>query len=184
MAAYGSTRVFGSRAAWLQTGAMLGSIMAANVWRVIVPGQTKMLAQTRAGVPADTAPGTRQARSIHNHYLDTTRTVHDAVAALPQRLWAPVGWLVLLLMFAFGVALKYVMNFRTRSDWRMVIAGRAARWCRHRADRSAWRRRQRVRLDAARCSADEQAFAIVERRCTTCHSEKPSNPSFPEPRPA
>ena len=28
---------------------------------------------------------------------------------------------------------------------------------------------------------DEQAFAIVERRCTTCHSEHPSNPSFPEP---
>ena len=27
---------------------------------------------------------------------------------------------------------------------------------------------------------DEQALAIVERRCTTCHSDHPSNPSFPE----
>jgi uncharacterized membrane protein len=27
---------------------------------------------------------------------------------------------------------------------------------------------------------DEQAAAIVERRCVTCHAERPSNPSFPE----
>jgi len=28
---------------------------------------------------------------------------------------------------------------------------------------------------------DEQAFAIVERRCVTCHAEHPSNPAFPQP---
>ena len=38
-----------------------------------------------------------------------------------------IGWLVLLLMASFGVALKYVMNARTRSDWRVVAAGAAGR---------------------------------------------------------
>ena len=181
-AVYGFTRVFGSRAAWLQTGAMLGSIMAANVWRVIVPGQAKMLAQTRAGVPVDTAPGKlAKARSTHNHYLTLPVLFMMLSQHFPSGYGHPLGWLVLLLMCAFGVALKYVMNFRTRSDWRMVALGALALvaaivlTARPGVGGNAFGSTLRAAVP------DEQAFAIVERRCTTCHSEKPSNPSFPDP---
>jgi len=49
VAAIGLTRLYSGRAAYLELGAMLGTIMAANVWRVIIPAQSRMLAATRAG---------------------------------------------------------------------------------------------------------------------------------------
>jgi uncharacterized membrane protein len=181
-AAFGFTRIFGARAAWLQTGAMLGSIMAANVWRVIVPGQAKMLAQTRAGVPVDTGPGKlAKARSTHNHYLTLPVLFMMLSQHFPSGYGHPLGWLVLLLMSTFGVALKYVMNYRTRSDWRGVTVGVLALvaaivlTARPGAGGAAFGSTLRAQIP------DEQAFAIVQRRCTTCHADKPSNPSFPEP---
>jgi uncharacterized membrane protein len=181
-AVFGLTRVFGARAAWLQAGAMLGTIMAANVWRVIIPGQAKMLAQTRAGEPVDTAPGMlAKARSTHNHYLTFPVLFLMLSQHFPSGYGHPLGWLVLLLVCGAGVALKYVMNKRGRSDWRAVVAGAAAFV-------AAIVLTARPAPGAASATSalaiavpDEQAFAIVERRCTTCHSEHPSNPAFPQP---
>ena len=181
-AAYGLTRVFGARAAWLQAGAMLGTIMAANVWRVIIPGQARMLAQTRAGEPVDTAPGVlAKERSTHNHYLTFPVLFLMLSQHFPSGYGHPLGWLVLLLVCGAGVALKYVMNKRGRSDWRAVVAGAAALV----AAIVLTARPAPGAASAASALAiavpDEQAFAIVERRCTTCHSEHPSNPAFPQP---
>ena len=179
---FGFTRVFGARAAWLQTGAILGTIMAANVWRVIIPGQMKMLAQTRAGVPVDTAPGLlAKARSTHNHYLTLPVLFMMLSQHFPSGYGHPLGWLVLLLISTAGVVLKYIMNMRTRSDWRVVSVGLLALLAaivltaRPGAGGGAAASTLRTAV------SDEQAFAIVERRCVTCHAEKPSNPSFPEP---
>jgi uncharacterized membrane protein len=181
-AVFGFTRVFGARAAWLQTGAMLGTIMAANVWRVIVPGQAKMLAQTRAGEPVDTGPGLlAKRRSTHNHYLTLPVLFMMLSQHFPSGYGHPLGWLVLLLMSTAGVVLKYVMNFRGRSDWRAVTLGAASLLAaivltaRPGAGGRAFAAALRTGVP------DEQAFAIVQRRCTTCHSRRPSNPSFPEP---
>jgi uncharacterized membrane protein len=152
------------------------------VWRVIIPGQMKMLAQTRAGVPVDTAPGMlAKRRSTHNHYLTLPVLFMMLSQHFPTGYGHPLGWLVLLLVSAAGVALKYVMNARARSDWRAVTAGVVALLAAIVLT---------ARPDAGRAGPlpaamrepvnDAQAFAIVERRCVTCHAEKPSNPSFPE----
>jgi uncharacterized membrane protein len=182
-AVFGLTRVFGARAAWLESGALLGTIMAANVWRVIIPGQAKMLAQTRAGEPVDTAPGVlAKARSTHNHYLTFPVLFLMLSQHFPSAYGNPLGWLVLLLVAVVGVALKYVMNARGRSDWRAVVAGAAALVAAivltaRPAPGVAGGAGARLAITVP----DEQAFAIVERRCTTCHSEHPSNPAFPQP---
>jgi uncharacterized membrane protein len=181
-AVFGFTRVFGARAAWLETGAMLGTIMAVNVFQVIIPGQTKMLAQTRLGVPVDTSHGVRaKARSTHNHYLTLPVLFLMLSQHFPSGYGHPLGWVILLLVCGAGVALKYVMNARGRSDWRAVVAGAAALI-------AAIVLTARPDVGGAATTTalhekipDAQAFAIVERRCTTCHSEKPSNPSFPAP---
>ena len=179
---YGLTHVLGARAAWLQTGAMLGSIMAANVFTVIVPGQKRMLAQTRAGEPVDTSLGARaKVRSMHNHYLTLPVLFMMLSQHFPSGYGHPQSWLVLLLITAVGVVLKYIMNFGRRSDWRAVmvgvlaLAGAIVMTTRPGAGHAA--------MTAARgwSVPDEQAYAIVARRCATCHSEHPSNPSFPEP---
>jgi len=182
-AVFGLTRLFGSRAAWLLTGAMLGTVMAANVWRVIVPGQSKMLAQTRAGVPVDTAPGLlAKARSTHNHYLTLPVLFLMLSQHFPSGYGHPLGWLVLLLIAGFGVALKYVMNARWKSDWRVVAFGVAALLAAIvlTARPDAGRPASAATAGVGSAVSDEQVYAILDRRCTTCHSEHPSNPSFPE----
>ena len=182
-AAYGLTRVFGARAAWLQAGAMLGTIMAANVWRVIIPGQARMLAQTRAGEPVDTAPGVlAKERSTHNHYLTFPVLFLMLSQHFPAGYGHPLGWLVLLLVCGAGVALKYVMNARARSDWRAVTAGAVSLVAAVMLTaRPAPGRASAAGASLAIAVPDEQAFAIVERRCITCHAEHPSNPAFPQP---
>lgn len=181
-AVFGLTHVFGARAAWLLTGAMIGTIMVANVATVIVPGQGKMLAQTRAGVPVDTGPGKlAKYRSTHNHYLTLPVLFMMLSQHFPSGYGHPQSWLVLTLVCTFAIVLKYVMNFRTRSDWRLVALGVAALIGAIVLTARPGDGRAAGGPAHAFAVPDEQAFAIVERRCTTCHSEHPTNPSFPEP---
>ena len=50
---YGLTRVFSARAAYIHVGAILGTIMAANVWMRILPAQRKMIEAIKAGNKPD-----------------------------------------------------------------------------------------------------------------------------------
>lgn len=177
----GLTGLFGARAAWLLTGALLGTIMVANVAHVIVPGQRRMLAQTRAGEPVDTAPGQlAKLRSTHNHYLTLPVLFMMLSQHFPAGYGHPLGWLVLALVTVVGVTLKYVMNARGRSDWRAVVAGTAALLAAvvMTVRPAVGPAVAAVALDAP--VSEAQAFAIVERRCASCHADRPSNPSFPE----
>jgi len=69
-AIYGYTQVFDGRAAWMQTGAMLGTFMAANVWMRILPAQRQLISATKAGQPADMTLADRaKNRSKHNTFI-------------------------------------------------------------------------------------------------------------------
>src|SRR5262249_53004453 len=124
LAAWGVTRVFAGRAAFLQFGAMLGTIMVANVAQRIVPAQDAMLAATRAGTPTDPALGLgAKTRSIHNHYLTLPVLFTMISNHFPSTYGHPWNWVVLLLLSVFGATLKYVMNYRARSNGLIVGAG-------------------------------------------------------------
>lgn len=177
------THVFSGRAAFVHVGAILGTIMAANVLRVIIPAQNRMLAATRAGEPVDVTLGERaKRRSIHNHYLTLPVLFTMLSSHFPTTYGHPQAWLVLTLLIIVGAAAKVVMNFRGRSNRWVVAAGGAALVA--------------VVMLTARvpgaspaspdfAGAPPVAFAearsIIESRCVTCHAAHPTNPSFPEP---
>jgi uncharacterized membrane protein len=100
---------FSFRAYNIHVGVMFGSIMAANVWMIIWPGQRKILAAVKEGTPPDpaivAAAGTR---SRHNTYMSVPLiwTMINAHTAVP----AADSWLYLLGVIAiswFTVALLY-----------------------------------------------------------------------------
>ena len=67
---YGLFQFFASRAACLQLGAMLGTIMTANVWMRILPAQRRMVAALKAGKEPDQAEALRaKTRSKHNTFI-------------------------------------------------------------------------------------------------------------------
>ncbi|MGZ8694673.1 MAG: urate hydroxylase PuuD, partial [Gaiellaceae bacterium] len=92
--AYLAGELFSARGAYLQVGAMLGTIMAANVLFVIIPGHWELVRAKEAGREPDPAPGLEgKRRSIHNTYLTlpvlvAMISVHFPVAYTQAHAWA------------------------------------------------------------------------------------------------
>jgi uncharacterized membrane protein len=109
--AYGLTRVFSGRAAYIHVGAMFGTIMAANVWMRILPAQKKMIAAMREGKTVDSALATRaKLRSKHNTFMVvpvifTMISNHFPVATYG----AKNNWIILSgLVLAGWIAAKFI----------------------------------------------------------------------------
>lgn len=68
--AYGLTRVFTGRAAYIHLGAMMGTIMVGNVWMRILPAQKKMIAAINEGrKPDDALSAQAKLRSKQNTFM-------------------------------------------------------------------------------------------------------------------
>jgi len=182
LAAWGCTAIFSERAAYLQFGAMVGTVMAANVWRRIIPGQNQMLAATRAGTPVDTSLGLRaKGRSIHNHYLTLPVLFTMLSSHFPSTYGSARSAIVLMLLVVIGVSLKAVMNQGRGSRPWIVASGLLAL-----AAAIVLTVPARPRgFDPVLAGGAEVTFAEVETilrdRCLTCHSTRPTHPAFPAP---
>lgn len=67
---WGLLRVFSGRAAYIHLGAVLGTIMTANVWFRILPSQRKMIAAAASGAKFDATLGAQaKLRSKHNTFM-------------------------------------------------------------------------------------------------------------------
>ena len=179
--AYGVTRVFTARAAFLQVGAMMGTVMAANVFFVIIPAQKHMLAATREGRPVDTSYGARaKLRSTHNHYMTLPVLFTMLSNHFPGLFGHAQAWLVLSLLIVVGAGAKYIMNFRSRAH-PVVFAGTAGALL----GVAVLTPPQALAFDPALVAAPKVSFAtaetIVQTRCQTCHAPKPTNPAFASP---
>ena len=178
---WGLLQIFSPRAVFLQVGAMLGTIMASNVFFRIIPSQRHMLAATAAGEPVDPSYGYRaKARSVHNHYL-TLPVLFTMLSNHFSALYAhPQAWGVLALMIIAGVGVKYFMNFRTRTH--PVIAVGTLLSC----AAVAFLTMPAPAAPSTTSAAGEQVpwstvQLILEARCTSCHAKQPTNPGFAAP---
>jgi uncharacterized membrane protein len=167
--AWGLCQVFGGRGAFIHYGAILGTIMVANVAHIIIPGQRRMveaLAAGRAPDPKDGAAGKQ--RSVHNTYF-----------TLP----------VLFTM----ISSHYAFTFGTKWNWLVLVAltlagGLIRVWfvLRHKGAAPAWPLAAGVGLlfilvvflspreekgDAVKF---QDVKKIVDARCVACHMPKPS----------
>ncbi|MBC5815951.1 MAG: urate hydroxylase PuuD, partial [Candidatus Eremiobacteraeota bacterium] len=99
---------FSARAAFIHVGAIIGTIMVANVSNVIIPGQRKMLGQIRAGREPDPTPGILgKIRSVHNTYFTLPVLFIMISNHYPMTYSTPYGWLVLAGIGLAGVLVRY-----------------------------------------------------------------------------
>lgn len=179
--AYLYTHLFSGRAAFLQVGATLGSVMAFSVFSVIIPGQRKMLAATEAGQPVDTRHGLRaKGRSIHNHYLTLPVLFTMLSNHFPSLYGHPLNWLILALVAVVGVSTKYVMNYRGRSHpiAFVTLFGPLLAVMVMTRPQAAAAPASAAYSKLARVSFDE-VQTILQARCVTCHSTHATHPMFP-----
>ncbi|NMF91179.1 urate hydroxylase PuuD [Aromatoleum petrolei] len=171
-------QVFAARAAYLHVGAMLATIMTANVFFHIIPGQKRMEAQIRAGQPVDPRPGQiGKQRSVHNTYFTLPVLFAMISNHYPMTYSHANGWLVLVVIMLAGVLIRQFFVLRHRGEvkgW-LPAAGTALL-----ASLVALLAPQAV--DA---SGDKVAFAevrhVVEQRCVTCHADQPTYDGFAQP---
>jgi uncharacterized membrane protein len=186
-AAFELCRLFNGRGAFIQFGAMLGTIMVANVFFVIIPGQREMVHAKREGREPSPDIGARgKLRSVHNTYftlpvLFTMISNHYALTFGAQR-----NWLVLIAISAAGVLIRVYFVARHKrherggrtSPWSAVlgllILGAAAAALAPRTP--TWFG------DDAGSGAGAPQFGevrqIVAARCVPCHSAAPTQPGF------
>lgn len=119
--AYGLTHTLSGRAAYIQIGAMLGTIMVANVWMVIIPSQRHLVAATREGRRPDPVYAKRaKLRSMHNHYLTFPLIFIMLSNHFPSTYGSPHAWLVLLGLMVLGAGVKHLMNVADQSPFLLL----------------------------------------------------------------
>ena len=118
--------LFNARAAYLHVGAIVGTVMVANVFLIIIPNQKKVVADLIAGRTPDPSLGaTAKQRSLHNNYMTLPVLFIMISPHYPMTYGAERPWLVLALLGLTGVAIRHVFNLRGRerpSGWAVVVA--------------------------------------------------------------
>src|SRR6059036_3502115 len=175
---YGLTHVLSGRAAYIHTGAMLGTIMVANVWMRIVPAQRELIAAATAGRTPDQTLSTRaKQRSTHNSYVTFPVIFMMLSNHYPATYGHPLNWLILCLLIVVGAGVRHVMIAREKgrpADWWLLPVTAALAAVIYLTS-PAW-------LAAPARGGDPVAFAavkdVIDRRCVSCHSRTPTDDIF------
>lgn len=174
--AWGLCQLFSGRGAYIHFGAVLGTIMVANVFFIIIPGQRRMVNAFETGGVPDAADGIRaKQRSVHNTYftlpvLFVMTSNHYALTYSH-----PYNWAILVAITLAGALIRVYFVARHKGHASplplvlavLIILGVAAAIApAARAVTTA-----AVTMDTIR--------PIIHSRCTICHSESPSHVAFP-----
>jgi len=171
-------QLFSARGAFLHVGAMMGTIMAANVFFQIIPGQKRVVAQMRAGETPDAEPGiVGKQRSVHNTYFTLPVLFIMISNHYPMTYSNEHGWLVLIFIMLAGVLIRqyFVLRHSHRASPALpaiaVVLLLSMVWYLSPA---------RIEIDDANRVSEAQISQIMETRCVACHASQPTQPGFVE----
>ncbi len=177
------TSVFSGRGAFIHVGALVGTIMAANVFAIIIPNQKKMIAQMIAGQSPEARFGIiGKQRSTHNNYLTLPVLLMMVSQHYPFLFSHPHAWLVVALIIISGALVRHVLNCidaGTSWDdyhWAVPVAAIALI-----AAIFVTAPQPRDAAGAGEAVTDAQALAISQKHCTMCHAKAPTHVGFREP---
>jgi len=181
---YGVCELFSGRAAFIHVGAMLGTIMAGNVFFHIIPSQKQLVAATEGGrMPDQRFADNAKKRSIHNNYI-TFPVIFLMISNHFGGLYGNEhNWLVLLIVAAAGAGVRFFMNIRyTFKGWIPAAASTVVA-----AFAALYLMTPHVATPPPAPAATGALTnglpypvvrAIVEARCLACHSESPTIPAL------
>ncbi len=183
--AWGVCELFSGRGAFIMFGAAIGTIMVANVFFVIIPGQRELVRARQEGREVDPAPGLRgKQRSVHNTYFTLPVLFVMISNHYAMTYGGRENWLVLIAMSFSGVCIRAWFVARHKPEGRqgitsllplvmgllglvIVIIG-------------LYPEDPALAAGAAPLTT-LQAEAILDQRCVPCHSHSPTQPGFNAP---
>ena len=176
--AYFYSHIFTGRAAYIHFGAMLGSIMVANVFFVIIPAQKAMVKAARDGKPLNPQLGKNAGlRSLHNNYFTLPVLFVMISNHFPSTFGNEYPWIILSVITLGAAGVKHYLNLKEKgrlSVWVMpvsVIILLAAAFL-------------TAPVKPGACASEvsfSEVNAIVQKRCISCHSSKPTDDTYTAP---
>ena len=178
-ATWGYTQVFSARAALVHSGALIGTIMAFNVFMVIIPNQKKVVAALLAGEAPDARLGeVAGQRSLHNTYLTLPVLLLMVSGHYPMLTGHPHAWLlVALILVGGGCARHFLVHVEVGKPFASVAwvlpviavalgvaVSMTAPTSRDSGD--------------AQTVTDVEVLGITDAHCLSCHAQAPSHPAF------
>jgi uncharacterized membrane protein len=177
--AYAFTLVFSGRGAYMQMGALIGTIMAANVLMIIIPNQKKVVADLIAGRTPDPKLGEQaKQRSLHNNYLTLPVVFLMISNHYPLAFASRWNWVILALVLVVGAVIRHFYNERHAGRpnpwWTWGVAGAGMLLI-------VWLSAATPPVEAgnAQAVATPGPIDVVEvenvvlSRCSMCHAEQP-----------
>jgi uncharacterized membrane protein len=174
--AWGLSHAYSGRAMFLQVGAMMGTIMAWNVYFVIIPAQRKLVEAKERNAAPDPVYGLQgKQRSVHNNYLTLPVLFIMISNHYPLTFGNRSAWLVLIAILLLAAYVRHFFNLRHkgRTVWAIPVSAGIATLL------------LAIAIAPGKSAESAYTFADVERivatRCATCHAAKPAQPGFNDP---
>ena len=173
------TKVFSARAAYIHFGAMLGSIMAANVFFTIIPAQKAMVKAAKENKPLNPMLGKNAGlRSLHNNYFTLPVLFVMISNHFPSTFGFKYPWMILMIITLGTAGVKHWLNLRERGQLSLWVLPVSVLILFAAAYISAPKP-----MDTSCKTAESfsEVNLIVEKRCKSCHSLHPTDDVFKAP---
>jgi uncharacterized membrane protein len=173
--AWGLCQIFGGRGAFMHYGAILGTIMVANVAHIIIPGQRRMVEAMAAGREPDPKDGAAgKQRSVHNTYF-TLPVIFTMIASHHAFTFGGRwNWLVLVALTAAGALIRvwFVLRHKGSAPALPLAAGIGVIFVLFFLLFPKEEKAGSVKF--------EDVKRIIDTRCVACHLPKPTFPGLAE----
>ena len=182
---YFLTKIYGSRAAYIHVGASLGTIMALNVFRVIIPSQKNMVDAALNNQKPDMTMGvSAKTRSIHNNYITLPVLFIMISAHYPFTYGHKYNWLILALISIIGSLVRHYFNLRNKKQYKPWILPVATIGMILLIFYTALPKIF-INQNNLTSSGEQISFTevnnIIKYRCGVCHATKPTFEGFESP---
>jgi uncharacterized membrane protein len=176
ISAYFYSTIFNPRAVYMQIGAMIGTVMVANVFFVIIPVQKKLVAACEDSTEVSKELGLMgYTRSRHNNYFTLPVLFMMISGHYPMIYSGDYGWVVLIAVVGILVMIRHYFNLRgvgqAKNSLIAIIAISVFALIYALAPSQAKVQSQEVVSIA-------EAQVIIEKHCVSCHAAEPSNKAF------
>ena len=178
VAAWALCHVFSGRGAYIHFGAMLGTIMALNVYFVIIPGQRELVKAKEEGRTPDPKYGLMgRQRSVHNTYFTLPvlfTMISNHYAGLYGHEW---NWVLLLMISVAGALIRvwFVQRHKGNPNPLVLASGLVV------LALTAVLALPRPSDDGGGPVAFDQVQPIIQARCVSCHAAKPTQEGIAAP---
>jgi len=190
-ACWGYSQIFSGRAAYIHTGALIGTIMVGNVFRIIMPAQRALVAAIEQNrTPDPVLPAKGLLRSRHNNYFTLPVLFIMISNHFPSTYGSQYNWLILAALGALSVLARHYFNTRhngNRFAWAlpaaalgMICLAYVTAPNRQPAPNLTATSPEQASMSAQQSGASQftQVSEVIHERCTVCHSAQPSSPLF------